>query len=213
MSGTGRRWLLGGLGACLTMSGKRAPGEQLPSEPPAALALDEAEVRERMMTAVAIANGIRTQGRALFLARHQTRTVEGHLRALPPVDSRRADYEKRLAALVARQQELDATIDRDFDAYLRILEEILKRPRVRVRRIGEQLAKDLGARQLDALATLLTLLRSHLEEGAQGGILGAEKPRKWLEAIDETRAQRRERFDKNLPPPVISKGRGKENDI
>lgn len=181
----------------------------------ALLAIEEAELRERMITALAIAEGVRLRGRTILVAISELDRVQRALTQLSPTDPARAALEARVARLEGRRAEISGVVDREFDSYVAVVTEIAGELWPRLRRVGRQLEEDLEGRRLDRLGALLPLLRAHVGELNRTGGLPAEALGRWRTEIDDSYALRKRRLDERLAPEpeIAPKAGDTERDI
>jgi hypothetical protein len=179
----------------------------------ASLAFEEAELRERLMTALAVADGVRTQGRTLYVAMAETERLVQVLTRLDPADPAQRDYAERLGELIRRQEAMAAALDRDFATYVGIVEDLARTIRPRLKRIGETLATKLADLGLTRLQALQPLLQQHVEELNRSRVLTASIRERWLAEIDDSRARRDERFHHRRPPAAATPRQKGEKEI
>ena len=166
----------------------------------ALLALEEAELRERMVTALAIAEGLRLRGRTVLVAMTEIDRVRAALREFSPADPERAPLEARLNVLETRRIEVGRIVDEEFEAYLAIVAELASDLWPRLRRVGGDLEADLRDRRLSRLGELMPLLRAHVEEMNRAGALDADAAMRWRREVDDSYAFREERLRRRAAP-------------
>lgn len=170
----------------------------------AMLAVEEAELRERMITALAVAEGLRLRGRTILIAMSEIERVRRTLRDVSPLDAERSRLGARLEVLEERRRKVSALVDQEFKAYLEIVGEIADDLWPRLRRVGGDLDADLESRRLDQLRELLPMLRAHAEQLNRQGSLSQTDAQEWRQAIDDTYELRedklRQRNERELPP-------------
>jgi hypothetical protein len=211
---TNRRRFFVGLAAVLAFPVAAGADDTATKQPQdaASLAFEEAELRERLMTALAVADGVRTQGRTLYVAMAETERLLQVLTRLDPADPGHREYTARLGELVRRQEAMAEGLDQDFAVYVGIVEDLARTIRPRLQRIGEALATRLADLGLTRLQTLQPLLQQHVEELNRSRVLTATIRERWLAEIDDSRVQRDERFRRERPSTEVPRHKG-EKDI
>ena len=181
----------------------------------ALLALEEAELRERMVTGLAIAEGLRLRGRTVLVAITEIDRVHAALTDLDPTDPERTRLARRLETLEHRRVEVSAGLDLEFRAYIEVVSEISSGLWPRLRRVGGELEDELRSRNLSRLGELMPLLRAHVEEFNRDGALSAEASQRWRREIDDSFALREERLRRRLDPerPVVDGDAETDQDI
>ncbi|MEM1342973.1 MAG: hypothetical protein AAGI34_00170 [Pseudomonadota bacterium] len=164
----------------------------------ALLAIEEAELRERMITALAVAEGLRLRGRTVLVALTELTRVRRALADLSPTDPRRSALEARLTSLEQRQDEVSAVVEDEFRSYVGIVSDISTDLWPRLRRVGADLEADLLARNLERLNDLLPLLQTHVEEMNRSENLAPDALERWRTEIDDTYDLRRQRRENPL---------------
>lgn len=166
----------------------------------ALLALEEAELRERMVTALAVAEGLRLRGRTVLVAMTEIDRVRAALREFSPADPERAPLEARLNVLETRRIEVGKVVDEEFEVYLAVVAELSSDLWPRLRRVGGDLETDLRERRLSRLGEMMPLLRAHVEEMNRTGALDAETALRWRREVDDSYAFREERLRRRAAP-------------
>ncbi|MGF1658879.1 MAG: hypothetical protein ACFCUS_05580 [Rubrimonas sp.] len=188
------------LGASFLAGQAVSEGERSQEAAAALLALEEAELRERMVTALAIAEGLRLRGRTVLVAMTEIDRVRAALREFSPTDPERAPLEARLNVLETRRIEVGRIVDEEFEAYLAIVAELASDLWPRLRRVGGDLEADLRDRRLSRLGELMPILRAHVEEMNRDGALDAEAAMRWRREVDDSYAFREERLRRRAAP-------------
>jgi len=189
------------------------PAEMSPDE--ARLAVEEAELRERMITALAIAESVRLRGRTILVAMTEISRVRRSVQKLPPLSDERAAFEARLRRLEQRRIALDREVTEEFESYLAIVSELASDLWPRLNRVGDQVAEGLKERRLARLLKLYPLLHSHIEEYNRLGSVTRGITERWRAEIDDTYLLRREKLDSGPPPEpsVTEPNEQEEEDI
>ena len=210
-----RRWHAAVLGLALAAllapmpgSAQQANGEM--SEV-ARLAVEEAELRERMMTALVIAESVRLRGRTILVAMSEISRVRRSVSRLSPDSERRAEFESRLARLEARRKELDAEVDREFLSYLEIISELAGDLWARLDRVGDDVATGLEERRLSRLRELYPLVHRHIEEFHKAETVTRGMTRRWRAEIDDTYDLRLEKRMREPEPFIDDEGKSEED--
>lgn len=190
-------------------SAPRPPSARPPEAPhsdaaAALLAVEEAELRERMVTALAIAEGLRLRGRTVLVAMSEIDRVRAALKEMSPVAPERGALEARLDVLETRRIDVSRAVDEEFEAYLAVVGELASDLWPRLRRVGGELEADLRERRLSRLGDLMPLLRAHVEEMNKAGRLDADAAGRWRREVDDSFALREERLRRrNDPEPPV----------
>lgn len=180
----------------------------------ALLAIEEAELRERMVTALAIAEGVRLKGRTVLVALSELRRVRRVLSELSPTDPRRRRLETRIDALEAKRRAVGEEVDREFRGYLDIVGEISTDLWPRLDRVGGVLEKTLTDRRLENLTELLPLMRGHVEELNREGSLSTDAAERWRREVDDTFETRRDIVEgRRTAPKAPSRDPDEDRDI
>ncbi|MGF1554553.1 MAG: hypothetical protein ACFBWO_18925 [Paracoccaceae bacterium] len=187
-----------------------APGDEAAA---ARLAVEEAELRERMITALAVAEGVRLKGRTVLVALTELRRVRRTLSELSPTDPERRALERRLDRLEGRRRAVTEELDREFATYLEIVAEISTDLYPRLNRVGEALGEALLSRRLENLSDLLPITRAHIVELNREGDLSAAALQAWREEIDDTYAKRREILEGGRDRPAVRERDRPDRDI
>jgi len=196
-----------------------APAAPRAEEPPltgdaARLAIEEAELRERMITALAIAESVRLRGRTILVAMTEIARVRRSVDKLAPDSDRRAGFEARLDRLEARRRALDAEVDREFLSYLEIVSELAGDLWPRLERVGSQVAAGLAERRLSRLADLYPVVAGHIAEFHRAETVTRGMTGRWRAEIDDSYYLRLEKRQSAPPPEPSVSGEGKkEEDI
>ena len=190
----------------------------------ALLALEEAELRERMVTALAIAESVRMRGRTILVAMSEIARVRRSIEKLNPYSERRRELEDRLALQERRRAELEDEVERMFDEYLRLVATVATDLWPRLRRVSGRLGEDLARRQLGQLSELYPVMRGHVEEynrtGAENVTQGMTE--RWRREIDDTWERRLDRLEEapapaapapSLPAPQPPQPKTRKEDI
>ncbi|MEO0819729.1 MAG: hypothetical protein AAF074_04790 [Pseudomonadota bacterium] len=177
----------------------------------ALLAVEEAELRERMITALAIAEGVRLRGRTVLVAMSELARVRRAIAGLSAADPNRPKLQARIDALENRRIAVSAIVDQEFDTYVEVVGEIAVELWPRLRRVSNALAEDLETRRLGKLGEMLPLLRAHVEEMNRAGGITSEALLRWRSDVDDTFDRRRDRLrDRKSPetaiPETVEKG-------
>lgn len=181
-----------------------APRAESAGDIDARLAVEEAEVRDRIVTALAIAQGLRLRGRTIMIAIQEIERAKRSLRDISPTDPDREKLEARLALLIERRKRVDQELDAEFDAYLELIGELSSTLWPRLRRVGENLVSELEERDLGRLANLLPIVRAHAEYLNRQGSLGLETMEQWRNEIDDSRQMRENRMKRERRNPDLS---------
>ena len=191
----------------------RAEEEPLTGEA-ARLAIEEAELRERMITALAIGESVRLRGRTILVAILEIQRVARSVAKLSPGSESRRDYEQRLAALRERLRALDAEVDREWLSYLEIVSELAGDLWPRLERVGTEVAAGLAERRLSRLADLYPVVAGHIEEFHRAETVTQGMTTRWRAEIDDSYYLRLEKREGLAPPePSVSDEGKTEEDI
>ncbi|MGF1500891.1 MAG: hypothetical protein ACFBSD_03665 [Paracoccaceae bacterium] len=190
-----------------------APGvEAAPGD--ARLAVEEAELRERLITALAIAESVRLRGRTILVAFSEYGRVRERIDRLGPTSERRVEYEARLAKLERRLVALDLEVDEEFNAYLEIVSELAGNLWSRLDRVGDAVAEDLKARRLARLHQIYPLVKAHIEEFHRAERVTRGMIDRWRAELDDTYRKRLELRSAPPPPePSVTAPDKKKEDI
>ncbi len=205
------------LAACLlAFAAAPAPAQQSQAltADQAILALEEAELRERLVTALAVAESIRLRGRTILVAMSEIGRVRRRVQRIDPASERRAEFEARLRRLEERRIELDAEVDEEFRTYLVLVSEIAGSLWTRVDRVGQGLSESLAERRLSRLHELYPVVRSHVQEFASAETVTRAATDRWRREIDDTYDMRQERLSRaRRAEPDVTNQDDSEEDI
>ncbi|MGF1445032.1 MAG: hypothetical protein ACFBRM_02395 [Pikeienuella sp.] len=180
-------------------SQSRAPG----NIQQALLAVEEAELRERIMTTLAVAESVRLRGRTILVAMSEIGRVRRRLEKIDPTSPNRAAFEERLRKVEQRRVELDREVDEEFLSYLELVSEIAGEVWTRVDRVGDELSAGLAERRLAQLVKLYPVVRSHIQEFNQAETVTRAITDRWRREVDDTYEMRQQRL-RAAPPPEPS---------
>ncbi|GMG85338.1 hypothetical protein LNKW23_45580 [Paralimibaculum aggregatum] len=187
---------------------------QAQSTEQAMLAVEEAELRERLMTALAVAESVRLRGRTILVAMSEIGRVRRRVDKIDPTSERRAEFEARLKKLELRRIELDGEVDTEFQSYIVLIAEISEELWSRIDRVGDGLARDLAERRLSRLAQLYPVVKRHIEEFNKARSVTQAVTERWRREVDDTYEMRQERLRAAPPPePSLADPDEKEEDI
>lgn len=180
----------------------------------ALLAVEEAELRERMMTALMIAQSVRLRGRTILVAMSQISHIRRIIDQLDPLSKNRPSYEERLRRLEVRRAELEDEVGREWEAYLEIVSTLAGDLWPRISRAGDQIADGLEERRLPLLAKLYPVMKTHLEEFNKSETVTRGMTERWRSEVDDTYLLRLEKLQGGAPAsePDLDSGK-KEEDI
>jgi hypothetical protein len=191
-----------------------ARAQEALSQEDALRAVEEAELRERIVTALAIAESVRLRGRTILVAMSEIGRVRRRVERLDPTSERRAEFEERLARLEERRAEMDAELDDEFLVYLEIVSELAGGAWSRIDRVGGQVLESLEERRIERLQQLYPIVRGHIEEFHRAGAVTRAVTGRWRREIDDTYDLRRERLRAAPPPePSLAEPEESEEDI
>lgn len=169
----------------------------------ALLALEEAELRERMITALALAENLRLRGRTVLVAINEINRVRRAIRDLGPFDPDRARLEKRVEQLDRRRKQVTDLVDAEFEKYLALVAELGGDLWPRLTRVGSQLHQDLEDRGLERLSGLFPILREHVEQFNRSGSASAQQIIEWRRMVDDTYRMRQKKLRDGFEPERV----------
>lgn len=206
--------VLAALAAPLALSGPAtAQSRANLSAEEALLALEEAELRERLMTALAVAESVRLRGRTILVAMSEIGRVRRRVEKIDPTSERRAEFEQRLQRLEQRRIELDGEVDAEFQSYIVLVSELSDGLWSRIDRVGQGLLLSLDERRLSRLAQLYPVVMAHVEEFNRAQSVTRGVTQRWRREIDDTFEMRQERLRSLPPEPALGNSDEKEEDI
>ncbi len=180
----------------------------------ALLAVEEAELREKMMTALAVAESVRLRGRTILVAMSEIARVRRRLEKIDPTSKNRATFEERLRRVELRRAELDREVDEEFLVYLELVSEIAGEIWSRIDRVGDGLSQNLADRRLAQLGKLYPVVKAHIEEFNKADTVTSAVTDRWRREIDDTYEMRQERLRAAPPPePSLANPEDTEEDI
>lgn len=168
----------------------------------ALLAMEEAELRERMLALLILSDSIRLRGRALLVAIGELHRVRRSLAAMDSTDPSKLRLENRLLKLETRRREVETTLDQEFQNYVTGVSELGNDLWPRLRRVGEQFPDLLRRRNLTRLERYLPVLQRHIEEFNRSSAVNASALIEWRRTLDDTFIERRNRLIQNQPKRV-----------
>lgn len=195
--------------------------QPLPAQAPATLeearlAVEEADLRARIVTALAVAESIRLRGRTVLVAMSEIGRVRRRVEQLDVQSENRAEFENRLTKLESRRAELDAELDAEFESYLELVSELASALWSRIDRVGGAVEQDLASRRIERLRELAPVVHGHIEEFNRLKSVTRAVTERWRREIDDTYDMRQERL-RAAPPPEPSltnpNGKPKKEDI